>query len=147
MNVKRILKKLLIPMLVFSLFSPIVSTSMAMQRGGEEELKERIEITNKKRVTPKEIKRFEESLKSYFFEIVEFDVIDRVMKAVDLKEITPGDALIVIVLVKLSKKPEQEIIKMKKEGKNWTEIVNAVGVKLKDVVKEVKEFQKMSGCA
>lgn len=147
MNVKRILKKLLIPMLVFSLFSPIVFTSMAMQRGGEEELKERIEITNKKRVTPKEIKRFEESLKSYFFEIVEFDVIDRVMKAVDLKEITPGDALIVIVLVKLSKKPEQEIIKMKKEGKNWTEIVNAAGVKLKDVVKEVKEFQKMSGCA
>lgn len=147
MNVKRRWKKLLIPMLVFSLFSPIVFTSMAMQRGGEEELKERIEITNKKRVTPKEIKRFEESLKSYFFEIVEFDVIDRVMKAVDLKEITPGDALIVIVLVKLSKKPEQEIIKMKKEGKNWTEIVNAVGVKLKDVVKEVKEFQKMSGCA
>ncbi len=147
MNVKRILKKLLIPMLVFSLFSPIVFTSMAMQRGGEEELKERIEITNKKRVTPKEIKRFEESLKSYFFEIVEFDVIDRVMKAVDLKEITPGDALIVIVLVKLSKKPDKEIIKMKKEGKTWTEIVNAAGVKLKDVVKEVKEFQKMSGCA
>ncbi|MDP3297291.1 MAG: hypothetical protein Q8N09_06845 [Thermodesulfovibrionia bacterium] len=147
MNVKRILKKLLIPMLVFSLFSPIVFTSMAMQRGGVEELKERIDITNKKRVTPKEIKRFEESLQSYFFEIVELDVIERVMKAVDLKEITPGDALIVIVLVKLSKKPEQEIIKMKKEGKNWTEIVNAVGVKLKDVVKEVKEFQKMSGCA
>ncbi len=146
MNI-RILKKILSLMVVLSLFSPVVSTSMAVQRGGEEELKERIEITNKKRVTPKEIKRFEESLKSYFFEIVELDIIERVMKAVDLKEITPGDALTVIVLVKLSKKPEQEIIKMKKEGKSWAEITKAVGVNMKDVVKEVKEFQKMSGCA
>ncbi|MBI5195048.1 MAG: hypothetical protein HZA10_01860 [Nitrospirae bacterium] len=146
MNV-RILKKILALIVVLSLFLPIVFTATAGPRGGEEELKERIEITNKKRVTPKEIKRFEESLKSYFFEIVDFDVIDRVMKAVDLKEITPGDALTVIVIVKLSKKSDKEIIKMKKEEKSWTEITNAVGIKLKDVVKEVKEFQKMSGCA
>lgn len=142
MNVT-ILKKILSLMLVFLIFLPVMTRDAAgKEKGGEEELKERIDITNKKRVTPKEIKRFEEKLKSYFFEIVEPGVIDR-----SLKELSPGEALIVIVIVSLSKKSDGEIIKMKKEGKSWTEICNAVGVKMKDVVKEVKEFQKMSGCA
>ncbi|MBI5049406.1 MAG: hypothetical protein HZC11_00650 [Nitrospirae bacterium] len=137
-----IFKKFLILMLVLSFLSPAISTTLAAQKGTEEELKERIEITNKKRVTPKEIKRFEEHLKAYFFEAVPNDVIDRAMK-----ELTPGEALVVIVIVNQSKKSDKEIIKMKKDGKNWTDIVNAVGLKMKDVVKEVKEFQKTSGCA
>lgn len=128
-------------MFVLLLFSPISSDAIGKQKGGVEELKERIEITNKKRVTPKEIKRFEETLKSYFFEIVEFDVIER-----SLKELTPGEALTVIVIVSLSKKSDKEIIKMKKEGKSWTEIAKATGVNMKDLVKEVKDFQRMSGC-
>jgi hypothetical protein len=139
----KVFKKFLTLMLMFSLFlPPIACTGTGKEKGGEEELKERIEITNKKRVTPKEIQRFEERLKSYFFEIVDFAVIENA-----LKELSPGEALTVIVIVSLSKKSDKEIIKMKKEGKSWTEICNAVGVKMKDVVKEVKEFQKMSGCA
>ncbi|MBI4838771.1 MAG: hypothetical protein HY806_06440, partial [Nitrospirae bacterium] len=66
---------------------------------------------------------------------------------VELKEITPGDALTVIVIVKLSKKSDKEIVKMKKAGKAWPEIIKTMSVNMKDVVKEVKEFQKMSGCA
>ena len=129
--------------LVFSLFLPgTVSIAGAKEKGGEEELKERIEISNKKRVTPKEIKRFEEKLKAYFFEAVPNDVIESA-----LKELTPGDALTAIVITNLSKKPGKDIIKMKKDGKSWTDISNAVGLKMKDVVKEVKEFQKTSGCA
>ncbi|MBI4710469.1 MAG: hypothetical protein HY759_05145 [Nitrospirae bacterium] len=147
MHLRKKLGKFLILMFALSLFSPLVFTTAAGPRGGEEELKERIEITNKKRVTPKEIKRFEESLKSYFFELVEIDVIERAMKAVELKEITPGDALTVIVIVKLSKKSDKEIVKMKKAGKAWPEIIKTMSVNMKDVVKEVKEFQKMSGCA
>lgn len=128
--------------LVFALLFLLPSIAQAVQKGTEEELKERIEISNKKRVTPKEIKRFEEKLKAYFFEAVPNDVVESA-----IKELTPGDALTAIVIADLSKKPGSEIIKLKKAGKSWADITNAFGLKMKDVVKEVKEFQKTSGCA
>lgn len=128
--------------LVFALLFLLPSIAQAVQKGTEEELKERIGISNKKRVTPKEIKRFEEKLKAYFFEAVPNDVVESA-----IRELTPGDALTAIVITDLSKKPGKDIIKMKKDGKSWTDITNAVGLKMKDVVKEVKEFQKTSGCA
>ncbi|MBI5408012.1 MAG: hypothetical protein HZA14_01445 [Nitrospirae bacterium] len=137
-----IFKKVLTFILATAFLALAAPTATAAQKGTEEELKERIEITNKKRVTPKEIKRFEEKLKAYFFEAVPDDVIESAMK-----ELTPGEALAAIVITNLSKKPGRDIIKMKKDGKSWTDIVNAVGLKMKDVVKEVKEFQKTSGCA
>ncbi|MBI4687225.1 MAG: hypothetical protein HY756_05530 [Nitrospirae bacterium] len=135
-----IFKRLWVFMLTVSLLLPSVAV-IAAGKGGEEELKERIEITNKKRVTQKEKMRFEERLKSYFFEIVDFAVIESAMK-----ELTPGEALAVIVIVEHSKKPGKEIIKMRKEGKSWTDISKAVGVNMKDIINGVKEFQKMSGC-
>jgi len=128
--------------LVVALLFLLPLIAQAVQKGTEEELKERIEISNKKRVTPKEIKRFEEKLKAYFFEAVPNDVIESA-----IKELTPGDALTAIVIANLAKKPGKDIIKMKKDGKSWADITNAVGLKMKDVVKEVKEFQKTSGCA
>lgn len=137
------IKKCLTVILVLSLFLPATaSITLSAEKGTEEELKERIEITNKKRVTPKEIRRFGDQVKAYFFEAVPNDIIESA-----LKELTPGDALAAIVIINLSKKPGKDIIKMKKDGKSWTDIVNAVGLKMKDVVKEVKEFQKTSGCA
>ncbi|MBI5057541.1 MAG: hypothetical protein HZB61_13085 [Nitrospirae bacterium] len=137
------IKKLLILILSFSFILPVmVSIVSAAEKGTEEELKERIAITNKKRVTPKEIKRFTDQVKAYFFETVPDDVIESAMK-----ELTPGEALAAIVITNLSKKPGKDIMKMKKDGKSWTDIVNTSGLKMKDVVKEVKEFQKTSGCA
>lgn len=137
------IKKCLTVILVLSLFLPATaSIAVSAEKGTEEELKERIEITNKKRVTPKEIKRFGDQVKAYFFEAVPNDVIESA-----LKELTPGDALAAIVIINLSKKPGKDVIKMKKDGKSWTDITNAAGLKMKDVVKEVKEFQKTSGCA
>jgi hypothetical protein len=136
-------KKYLVLIIVFSLFLPSVfSIAAAAEKGGEDELKERIAITNKKRVTPKEIKRFGDQVKAYFFEAVPNDIIESA-----LKELTPGDALAAIVIINISKKPSKDIIKMKKDGKSWTDITNTAGLKMKDVVKEVKEFQKTSGCA
>jgi len=117
-------------------------TDKRASKGGEKELKERMDITNKKRVTPKEVQRFEEKLQSYFFEIVEPDAITRA-----ITDLSPGDAMSAVVTVSLSKKPVEEIIGMNKTGKNWTEITDALGIKIEDIVKEVKEFQKMSGCA
>lgn len=137
------IKKCLTVILVLSLFLPATaSITLSAEKGTEEELKERIEITNKKRVTPKELKRFADQVKAYFFEAVPNDAIESA-----LKELTPGDALAAIVIINLSKKPGKDVIKMKKDGKSWTDITNAVGLKMKDVVKEVKEFQKTSGCA
>jgi hypothetical protein len=136
-------KKYLVLIIVFSLFLPSVfSIVAAAEKGSEDELKERIAITNKKRVTPKEIKRFGDQVKAYFFEAMPNDVIESA-----LKELTPGDALAAIVIINLSRKPGKDIIKMKKDGKSWTDITNTAGLKMKDVVKEVKEFQKTSGCA
>lgn len=135
-------KKCLIVTIVFSLFLPsVVLIAAAAEKGTEEELKERIEITNRKRATPKEIKRFEEGLKSYFFEIVEFDVIERAVK-----ELSPGEALTVIVLVRLSEKSDKAIIEMRKNRKNWAEIAKETGVNIKDLAAGVKDFQKMAGC-
>ncbi|MBI4827109.1 MAG: hypothetical protein HY807_11940 [Nitrospirae bacterium] len=139
----RIMKKFLTLILSFSLILPmLVQVAAAAEKGTEDELKERIAITNKKRVTPKEIKRFGDQVKAYFFEAVPNEVIE-----LAIKELTPGDALAAIVIINLSKKPGKDIIKMKKDGKNWTDITNTAGLKMKDVVKEVKEFQKTSGCA
>ncbi|MBI4846961.1 MAG: hypothetical protein HY808_00080 [Nitrospirae bacterium] len=137
-----ILKWIAVLLITVSFLFPLISIAAAAEKGTEEELKERIAITNKKRVTPKEIKRFTDQVKAYFFETVPDDVIESAMK-----ELTPGEALAAIVITNLSKKPGKDIIKMKKDGKSWTEIVNASGLKMKDVVKEVKEFQKTSGCA
>jgi len=111
-------------------------------KGGEEELKERMEITNKKRVTPKEVERFEEKLQSYFFEIVDTEAISGAIKS-----LVPGDAMTAVVTASISKKPVEQIIDLKKAGKTWTEITGSLGIDMKDVVNEVKEFQKMSGCA
>ncbi len=136
-----ILKKIAILLIAVSFFFPLISIAAAAEKGTEEELKERIELTNKKRDTPKEIERFEEGLKSYFFEIVEFDVIERA-----IKELSPGEALTEIVLVKLSRKSDKVIIEMRKNRKNWTEITKETGVNIKDLVAGVKDFQKMAGC-
>ncbi|MEW6600775.1 MAG: hypothetical protein AB1499_07375 [Nitrospirota bacterium] len=133
--------------MVLMAISLLVSASSCVaekraNKGGEEELKERMEITNKKRVTSKEVERFEEKLQSYFFEIVETEAISGAIKS-----LPPGDAMTAVVTASLSKKPVEQIIELKKAGKTWTEITGSMGIDMKDVVKEVKEFQKMSGCA
>src|SRR4030065_1370667 len=125
-------KKYLVLLIFFSLFLlSVFSIVSAAEKGSEDELKERIAITNKKRVTPKEIKRFGDQVKAYFFEAVPNDIIESA-----LKDLTPGDALAAIVIINLSKKPGKDIIKMKKDGKSWTDITNTAGLKMKDVVKE-----------
>ncbi len=136
------LKNILIAMFALSLAVSISSCTADKPKGGEEEeLNELIEIVNKKQVTPQEIKTFEERLKSYFFEIVEFDVIERLVK-----ELPPGKALTVIVFTSLSKTSDREIVEMMNQGKNWTEIAQNSGLKLKEVVEKIKHYRVMSGC-
>lgn len=136
-------RKFLIAIFVFFFAVFISSCTADKPKGGEEEeLNELIEIVNEKQVTPQEMKTFEDRLKSYFFEIVEFDVIERL-----IKELPPGKALTVIVFTSLSKTSDKEIVKMMNQGKSWTEIAQNSDVKLEDVIEKIKHYRVMSGCA
>lgn len=137
------LRKILIVMFALLFVVFISSCTADKPKGGVEgELNELIEIVNSKQVTPQEMKTYEDRLKSYFFEIVEFDVIERL-----IKELSPGKALTVIVFTSLSKTTDKEIVEMMKQGNNWTEISNKTGVKLEDVTEKIKHYRVMSGCA
>jgi G:T/U-mismatch repair DNA glycosylase len=84
----------------------------------------------------KDMKTFEKKTRAYFFEEQKPETIAAV-----IKQVAPGEAITVIVLSNLSKKPAQEIIAMKKAGKTWQEIADNNSVKLKAVVKDVKDFR------
>lgn len=135
------LKIFLILVFALSFVVSISSCTTDKPEGGGEELNKLIEIVNSKQVTPQEIKTFKERLKSYFFEIVEFDVIEGLVD-----ELPPGKALTVIVFTSLSKTFDREIVEMMNQGKNWTEIAQNSGVKLKDVIEKIKHYRIMSGC-
>ena len=127
---------------VFALIMIAPASSYGADKTKEEtELNELIGIVNSKQATPQKIKIFKERLKSYFFEVVKFDVIERL-----LKELPPGKALTVIAFTSLSKKSDREIVGLMNEGKNWTEIAQKTGVKLKDVLEKIRHYRLMSGC-
>jgi len=84
----------------------------------------------------KDMKTFEKKTRAYFFEEQKPEAIAAV-----IKQVAPGEAITVIVLANHSKKPVQDIIAMKKAGKTWQEIADKTGVKLKAVVKDVKDFR------
>jgi len=84
----------------------------------------------------KDVKTFEKKTRAYFFEEQKPETIAAV-----IKQVAPGEAITVIVLSNLSKKPVQDILAMKKSGKTWQEIADKTNVKLKAVVKDVKDFR------
>lgn len=84
----------------------------------------------------KKMKLFERKIKAYFFKDQKPETIEAV-----LKQFPPGDAVAVIVLSNLSKKPVQEIIDMKMSGTSWPDIAEQTGVKLKALVSDVKDFR------
>jgi TusA-related sulfurtransferase len=82
------------------------------------------------------MKTFEKKTRAYFFEEQKPEAIESA-----IKQLAPGEAITVIVLSNLSKKPVQDIITMKKAGKSWQDIAAQTGVKFKTVVKDVKDFR------
>ena len=84
----------------------------------------------------KDMKTFEKKTRAYFFEEQKTEALEAV-----IKQLAPGEAITVIVLSNLSKKPVQEIMAMKKSGKTWQDIADKSGVKFKAVVKDVKDFR------
>jgi hypothetical protein len=84
----------------------------------------------------KDRKTFEKKTKAYFFDAQKPELVEEV-----IKQFKPGEAVTVIVLSNLSQKPVQDIATMRKSGKSWQEIADKTKVKLKSVVKDVKDFR------
>ncbi len=84
----------------------------------------------------KKMKLFERKVKAYFFKDQKLETIEAV-----LKQFPPGEAVTVLVLSNLSKKPAQDIIDMKTSGTHWEDIAERTGVKMKALVSDVKEFR------
>lgn len=129
-------KKVLVIFLVFIFSFPLCSS--AARRSEPEELERLINKINERQA--KNIKSFEKRTKAYFFEAQKPEAIEFL-----IKEFPPGEAVTAIVLSNLSKKSHKDIAAMRKSGKGWSDIANQLGVRLKDVVKEVKDFRSGIG--
>ncbi len=129
-------KNVYIILLVFTFLLPL--DSLAARWSEPEELERLINKINERQ--SKNIKNFEKKAKAYFFETQKPEVIDFL-----IKEFSPGDAVVAIVLSNFSKKSYKDITAMRKAGKGWPDIANQLSVRLKDVVKEVKDFRSGIG--
>lgn len=118
--------------LAFVLF--VSATSFAARLPEPEELNRLVQKISERQ--SKDMKTFEKKTRAYFFEEQKPEAIMAV-----INQVAPGEAITVIVLSNLSKKPVQDIIALKKAGKTWQEIADKTGVKLKAVVKDVKDFR------
>jgi len=123
---------ILYAMLAFLLLVP--ATGFAARMPEPEELDRLVQKISERQ--SKDMKTFEKKTKAYFFEEQKPEAIAAV-----IGQVAPGEAITVIVLSNLSKKPVQDIIAMKKSGKTWQDIADKTGVKLKTVVKNVKDFR------
>jgi len=95
--------------------------------------------TINKRVS-KKMRLFEKKTKAYFNKVAKAETIEAL-----LKQFSPGDAVMVIVLSDLSNKQVKDIADMKTSGAPWQDIAERTGVKLKTVVRDVKDFWLGSG--
>jgi hypothetical protein len=129
-------KKVLVIFLVFIFSFPL--SSSAARRTEPEELERLINKINERQ--SKNLKNFEKKAKAYFFESQKPEAIEFLIKG-----FPPGDAVAAIVISNLSKKSYKDITAMRKSGKGWPDIASQLGVRLKDVVKEVKDFRSGIG--
>lgn len=125
-------KSILVTIWVLALL--VSATSFAARLPEPEELDRLVQKISERQ--SKDMKTFEKKTRAYFFEEQKPEAIAAVVS-----QVAPGEAITVIVLSNLSKKPVQDIIAMKKAGKSWQEIADKTGVKLKAVVKGVKDFR------
>ncbi|HBR22457.1 MAG TPA: hypothetical protein DD713_07840 [Nitrospiraceae bacterium] len=129
-------KRVLTLFLVFTFLLPM--TSFAGRLSESEELEKVVRKINERQ--SKNLKMFEKKTKAYFFEAQKPATIGAL-----LKEFSPGDAVTIIVISNLSKKPYKDIVTMRKSGKGWQAIAEQLGIKLKNVLKDVKDFRSGIG--
>jgi len=124
--------KIIFAALSFLLLAPVLS--FAARLPDAEELSRTIQKISERQ--SKDMKTFEKKTKAYFFDEQKPETVSAV-----IGQLAPGDAVAVLVLAKLSKRPVMGILAMNKAGKGWPAIAQDTGVKLKDLVKDVKDFR------
>lgn len=129
-------KRVLTLFLVVTFLLPMTAFSGRLSE--TEELDKVIKKINERQ--SKNLKNFEKKTKAYFFEAQKPETVGAL-----LREFSPGDAVTIIVISNLSKKPYKDIVTMRKSGKGWQAIAEQLGVKLKNVLKDVKDFRSGIG--
>ncbi|RJQ42100.1 MAG: hypothetical protein C4550_00235 [Nitrospiraceae bacterium] len=129
-------RRVLTLFLVFTFLLPMTAFSGRLSE--PEELDKVIKKINERQ--SRNLKMFEKKTKAYFFETQKPETIGAL-----LKEFSPGEAVTIIVISNLSKKPYKDIVTMRKSGKGWQAIAEQLGVKLKKVLKDVKDFRSGIG--
>ncbi|MEW6409556.1 MAG: hypothetical protein AB1488_05525 [Nitrospirota bacterium] len=129
-------KKVLVILLVSTFFLPL--TSCVERQSDPEKLEQLIKKINERQSN--NIKRFEKKVEAYFFETQSPGVIKSL-----IKEFPPGEVVAILVLSNLSKWQVKEIAKMRKTQMSWRDIAGQIGAKLKNVIKEVKDFRLAIG--
>lgn len=124
--------KIMFAAISFLLLVPVLG--FAAQLPEPEELNRIIQKISERQ--SKDMKTFERKTKAYFFEEHKPETVTAV-----IRQLAPGEAITVLVLSNLSKRQTQDIITMNKAGKAWPKIAQETGVKLKDLVKDVKDFR------
>ena len=132
------MKRKSMSLVILALVLLVPATSFAARLPAPEELDRQVQNISERQ--SKDMKTFEKKTMAYFFEQQKPEVIASV-----ISQVAPGEAITVIVLSNLSKKPVQDIIAMKKAGKTWQDIADKTGVELKAVVWAVKRFRLGSG--
>lgn len=105
----------------------------------KERLESLIMRTNKKRDTAEKVAVLKGVMASHYY--ISASLLDEI-----LKEISPGETLAVVSISSLSKKDAKEIAKMRKAGEDWPQIAEKSGIALKDVIRDIRKFQRVSGC-
>ncbi len=104
----------------------------------KEGLESLITRTNKRRDTAEKVAVFKGIMANHYY--ISASVVDEI-----LKDLPPGEALAAVSISSLSKKDAQEIAKMKKAGEDWPQIAEKNGITLKDVIRDIRKFQRTSG--
>lgn len=128
--------KFLVVLLVSTFLLP--QPSFAARESEPEKLEQLIQKINERQ--SKNVKNFKKKVEAYFFETQSPEVIEGLTK-----EFPPGEVVAVIVLSNLSKRPVKEIVKMRKSQIAWRDIAGQSGTKLKNMIKEVKDFRLAVG--
>lgn len=129
-------KKVPVILLVFTFLIPL--TSFAAGQSEPEKLDQLIKKINEKQ--SKNIKNFEKKVEAYFFDTHTPEVIKGL-----IKEFPPGEIVAILVVSNLSKWPVKNIVDMRKKEIDWRNIAGQVGIKLKNMIKEVKDFRLAVG--
>lgn len=128
---------MVLAMLITLLLLPPVSSYADSELA---ELEGIIKDIDAKQTGPVKVMNIEEKLIDRYGHVVDPSVISRL-----IKEFTPGEAITLVIFMKLLEKTDTKVVDMKKSGLGWDKIAENVNLSLQKVVKTIKLFRK-SAC-